>query len=319
VTFQQYQFVLSLLGLFYASKVSLKCTWDLFRGFQTFIWPLLAGEIDLVKKFGSWAVITGCTDGIGKEYAYALAKRKLNVVLISRSMEKLQKTAADIEKTYGVKTQVIQADFSKGKEIYRHIIQQLGNKEIGILINNVGIMPDHPMPFADLPEQSIWEQLNINIVSTTMMARIILPQMVKRRRGAIINLASLAALKPIPLMQVYSATKVYVEYLSRCLHYEYSSKGIFVQTLSPCYIATSLVKFSEELSTPSFAIPTTDKFVDSAIRTIGYSSRTTGYWFHGLLFSMLNSFPDWVWLNTSAFMHRFLSRNHLPLCTKEIS
>ena len=69
------------------------------------------GTLNL-KKYGAWAVVTGCTDGIGKAYAESLAKRGLNVVLISRTLEKLQEQAKSIEDTYKVQTKVISADFT---------------------------------------------------------------------------------------------------------------------------------------------------------------------------------------------------------------
>lgn len=85
--------------------------------------------------FFNFAVITGATDGIGKEYAFNLASQKINIVLISRSQEKLVQTANEIEAKHPVKTKWIVADFSQGREIYDHIRNELKGIQVGILGN----------------------------------------------------------------------------------------------------------------------------------------------------------------------------------------
>ena len=103
-----------------------------------------------------------------------------------------------------------------------------------------------------------------------------------KNKGAIINLASVSGLSPQPLQTVYAATKAYMDFFSRGLQTEYASKGITVQTICPSYICTSMVSFSDKLSKPSFFVPSPDDFAASAIRTLGFSSYTTGYWTHSL-------------------------------------
>lgn len=78
-------------------------------------------------------VITGCTDGVGKEYSYELAKQNINLVLISRTESKLVALSKEIEAKYSVKTKWIAADFSKSEGIYDHIKQELSGIEVGIL------------------------------------------------------------------------------------------------------------------------------------------------------------------------------------------
>ncbi|CAI8013413.1 Inactive hydroxysteroid dehydrogenase-like protein 1 [Geodia barretti] len=85
-----------------------------------------------LKKYGPWAVVTGASEGIGRAYAIQLAKRGLNVVIMSRSREKLEKVADEIKK-YGVEVRIIPVDFSSGAEIYPEIKKQLQDLEIGLL------------------------------------------------------------------------------------------------------------------------------------------------------------------------------------------
>ena len=99
---------LACVGLTFLGYTILKTTLRVLNNFGTFY--LGIGSLDL-KKYGSWACVTGCTDGIGKAYVEALAKRGLNIVLISRTLDKLKEQAKFLEKHH-VKTKVIAADFT---------------------------------------------------------------------------------------------------------------------------------------------------------------------------------------------------------------
>ncbi|XP_063807559.1 very-long-chain 3-oxoacyl-CoA reductase-B-like [Pseudophryne corroboree] len=127
-----------VLGVLALSYLVLKQSWRLLKGFGTHIlsrwW-----RTDL-RKYGAWAVVTGASDGIGKAYAEELARRGLNVVLISRTLKKLQSVAEGIELQTGRKTKIIQVDFTGGPEIYPKIEEGLKDMDIGILVNNVGIL-----------------------------------------------------------------------------------------------------------------------------------------------------------------------------------
>uniref|UniRef100_A0A2I3TQP2 17beta-estradiol 17-dehydrogenase n=1 Tax=Pan troglodytes TaxID=9598 RepID=A0A2I3TQP2_PANTR len=106
-----------------------------------------------LQSMGQWAVITGAGDGIGKAYSFELAKRGLNVVLISRTLEKLEAIATEIERTTGRSVKIIQADFTKD-DIYEHIKEKLAGLEIGILVNNVGMLPNLlPSHFLNAPDE----------------------------------------------------------------------------------------------------------------------------------------------------------------------
>ncbi|KAF4019495.1 hypothetical protein G4228_011325 [Cervus hanglu yarkandensis] len=105
-----------------------------------------------LKSMGEWAVITGAGDGIGKAYSFELARQGFNVVLISRTLEKLQAIAAEIEWTIGSTVKIIQADFTKD-DIYEYIKEKLKGLEIGILVNNVGMLPNLlPSHFLNTPD-----------------------------------------------------------------------------------------------------------------------------------------------------------------------
>lgn len=292
-----YEDILALIGLYYVVKKATVLSCKFVEGIRTFVVPRLF-RADLTK-YGKWAVVTGATDGIGKAYARELASRGLNIVLISRNRTRLETVSEELEKDFGVKTLFIQADFSAGREIYSTIKEELDKVEIGILVNNVGVMYDNPCYFLNLPEEKLWELVNINVASVLMMTRIVLPQMLSKKGGYIVNMSSIASFYPLPLMAAYSASKIFVDWFSRALGYEYRHKGIIVQSLIPSYVSTKLVKFSDYLQRPSMMIPDAITFCRSAVATLGYTNRTTGYWSNGVQHALFECIPLWLWYSCS--------------------
>ncbi|XP_063305525.1 very-long-chain 3-oxoacyl-CoA reductase-like [Pelobates fuscus] len=251
----------------------------LIRGIRNHI---LSGwfQTDL-KRYGRWAVVTGASDGIGKSYARELAKRGHDVVLISRTLEKLKNVASEIEQKYGRKTKIMQADFTRGSEMYQSIEDGLKGMEIGILVNNVGMTVCDPFErFLDIPNinKAVTDTINCNILSVLQMTRIVLPQMVQRNKGLIINLSSEAGNRPYPLLNVYSATKAFVDFFSRGLHTEYQSKGITVQCVMPLYVSTAMTSHIKT----DFFVKSAGDFAREALNTVGYTNRTSGCLAHSL-------------------------------------
>jgi len=234
-----------------------------------------------LRQYGNWALVTGATDGIGKQYARSLAKRGLNIVLVARTLTKLEEVAKEISETFNVQTQVIAVNFTSGPEIYDQIKQQIAGKEIGILVNNVGMF--HPAPdfFLDIPDRDkvIQDIIRCNIASVPSMCSLILPQMVQRRRGLIINISSLASVIPSPTMIIYSASKAFVTKFSSDLAAEYESQGITVQVLVTGGVATNMNK----VEGGTFTIPTASQYVESALSYVGYARHTTGFLPHSLM------------------------------------
>ncbi|XP_077166714.1 inactive hydroxysteroid dehydrogenase-like protein 1 [Paroedura picta] len=286
---------LALIGALYIVKMGFTFVNDTYTLIRLHFIPRLVRRPDLVKLYGKWAVVTGGTSGIGRYYAKELASRKVNIVLISRNQEKLEALAREIADTYKVKTDIIVVDFSKGSEIYPVIKKALMDKEIGILVNNVGVFYTHPDYFTNLTLDKIWELITVNIGAANMMVHMILPGMVQRKKGAIVNVSSMSCCQPTPLMTAYSASKAYLDHFSRALHYEYAPQGIFVQSLIPFFISTKMMKFSRDLSKKSFLVPSAEEYAHHAVTTLGISRRTTGYWLHTILFLLGQYIPEWLW------------------------
>ncbi|XP_018421321.1 PREDICTED: very-long-chain 3-oxoacyl-CoA reductase-like [Nanorana parkeri] len=277
---------LTLLGFLALGHLVLKHTFKLLKGFRVHIlsrwW-----RVNL-KKYGGWAVVTGATDGIGKCYAKELAKRGFNVVLISRTLEKLQKVAAEIEQQSGRKTRIIQADFTGGAEIYPKIEEGLKDLDIGILVNNVGMSKAAPTGFLSSGDlnKSITDMMNCNVLSMLHMIRILLPRMVERKKGLIINISSEAGTHPYPRITLYSATKVFMDYFSRSLNIDYQSKGVTVQSVMPLMVSTNMTLNTK----PNLLVKTADDYAREALNTAGLTSRTSGCLSHTIQSFVLDLF-----------------------------
>ena len=98
-----------------------------------------------------------------------------------------------------------------------------------------------------------------------------------QRRGIIINLSSYSGIFPVPLLGSYSATKAYVDFLSQTTATEYKKKGIIIQSVGPIFVATKMSKIKK----PSLRFPTAESVVISALRGVGLSTRSCGFWYHG--------------------------------------
>merc|ERR1719478_1172488 len=162
-----------------------------------------------LKKYGKWAVVTGATDGIGKAISFELARRGCSVVLVSRTQSKLDAVAAELKEAYpkvDVKTEAV--DFGNlTKDRLSELEKSLGGLEVGVLFNNVGVSYDFSQWFHELLDSEVEALLKLNVESTTWMTKLVLPGMVNRRAGAIVNQSSAAARFPLPLLAGYSAAK----------------------------------------------------------------------------------------------------------------
>jgi len=303
--------VLAVVGLACVGKVAVDTSLTFLSAFRIFLLSKFRSLSNLKEKYGPWAIVTGATDGIGKEYARELACSGINIILMSRSIDKLTRVAQEIEAEFNVETVVVQVDFSAGRSIFEKISESIRGKEIGILVNNVGVMYEIPMELPELSQDVIWQHVNVNMGSLTMMCWMVLPQMLERRKGAIINLSSSSALGPLPYMNIYSASKIYVDYFSRALSHEVRNSGVIVQTLIPFYIATNLTKFSDFIGRPSLLVPNAQTFVRSALSTLGVCNRTTGYWSHELQLFATSSIPTWCWIRYGGLMQLLLRRDAL--------
>lgn len=198
------------------------------------------------------ALITGATGGLGKEFVRLFAKNNINVVLVGRNQQKLAKLQEDITSQYGVQANIITVDFSNSTAAER-IINQLRDNHLQIdyLVNNAGLGGQ-----GTFTERTMEEDINmakVNMIVPTKLMKLLIPQMVKRGRGRVLNVSSSAALIPGPLQAEYYATKAYLTSLSNALWYELKDTGVTVTTLMPGAIDTGFAKAGGLTDTKMFA------------------------------------------------------------------
>jgi len=274
-----YVSLFGLAGIVYALKL-VTCT--LFKIFYPY---KLAVPKNLHQLAGAnWAVITGSTDGIGKAYAFELAKRGFNLVLVSRNDEKLKATAKEI--SYPVEVKTIAFDFTNTDvTIYEDkLIKHLQGIEIGILVNNVGCSYDYPERL-DLVAGGLPRLRDVCITNTlpiVLLSAFVLKQMAERKSGILIIIASAAAFQHVYNWGAYSASKKFVVWLSQILCKEYMGTGVTIQTVCPMMVATKMSRLRQSLMVPSAEV-----FARDALNTVGHISETSGYFWHEVQISYL--------------------------------
>ncbi|KAK9509328.1 hypothetical protein O3M35_006669 [Rhynocoris fuscipes] len=259
------------------------------------------------KSYGQWAVITGSTDGIGERFAKELASKRINICLISRSEQKLQNTAKEIEERYNVRTKCIAADFTD-QNVYTHIKDNLEGLDIGILINNVGIATKRNEPFRKHKDETLKNCINVNILSALMMTSIVLPCMIRKKKGLIVNISSIAGELIPPYAAVYSATKACLTKLGACLSYELNKHNIEVKTLTPGYVKTKMIRGSSFAETLSIFAPNVDTYVPSAISSLNsISIKSCGYFPHEVFLMITKLFPPVFTMKYFEYMYKGLN------------
>jgi len=240
------------------------------------------------KKFGKWIVITGATDGIGKNIAIQLAKHGYPLILLSKDQEKLQIFSNELRNQYKVEVKHLVIDFNTSDPaIYNEIEKFLEGLDIGTLFNNVGILPQLDR-FSELKDSlKCHEAVNVNILPMFRMTHIILPEMKKRRRGMIVNISSASQLRPAPCMAIYGSTKCLNHYFSNVLAIENEEYGIKVQSIRPFLVKTNLTLNNKW----GFFTEEADSFAKSLLGTIGKARTAHGSLKHEIL-SLFMSLPS---------------------------
>jgi uncharacterized protein len=185
----------------------------------------------------STALITGASAGIGAEIARELARRGHGVVLVARRKQLLDELAEELADEHGVRAETIAADLGKPSSRQRVAgrITEL-DLDVEILVNNAGFATGGPFHQAD-PAREL-DQVRVLIEAVVALTSAFLPQMVERRRGAILNVSSTAAMQPLPYAAGYSAAKAYVLTFSEALHQEVAGRGVTVTALCPGPVET---------------------------------------------------------------------------------
>ncbi|EME79414.1 uncharacterized protein MYCFIDRAFT_50782 [Pseudocercospora fijiensis CIRAD86] len=297
--------VFAFIGLLFIS-VKIFSFWRLIA--SLFILPGIS--LSKFGKKGAWAVVTGASDGIGKEYALQLAAKGFNILLVSRTQSKLETLASEIQQKHNVQTKIYAMDFAANRdEDFSNLKKLVGDLDISILINNVGQSHSIPVPFSETPEKEMKDIITINCFGTLRVTQLITPGMIQRKRGLILTMASFGGIMPTPLLATYSGSKAFLQQWSTALSGELAPYNIQVQ-LVQSYLVTSAMS---KIKRSSALIPTPKQFVRAALSRIGRSggaqgiaATSTPYWSHGIMHWAIASFAgtmNGVVLNINRKMH----------------
>ena len=281
-------------------------------------------------------VVTGASDGIGKEFAIQLAKHGFNIVLVSRTQSKLDIVASEIKTRYpSVKTKCVTVDFAQplsqsyngdedgGHGAYVELESALAGLEVAILINNVGRSHSIPVPFVETPAREIQDIVNINCGATLQVTQMIARRMVARRRGLIVTMASFGGVVPTPLLATYSGSKAFLQHWSSALAAELAPVGIKVHLVQSHLVTSAMSKIRK----PSALVPTPKVFVAAALAKVGRSGGAQGltatgtpYWAHAIMHWALASITgtmNWIVVNRNKAMHEQIRSRALKKLERE--
>lgn len=179
-----------------------------------------------------YALVTGASRGIGKCFARALAARQWDVILVSRTQDKLDSLARELSSTFGIRAESVALDLTAlgaAADLSRTLAER--GLDVELLVNNAGFGARGE--FVNLPPDEQSDMVRLNVAALVELTHHLLPAMVARRRGAIINVSSTAGFQPMPYVAVYAATKAFVTSFSMALAEEVRAHGIHVVTLCP--------------------------------------------------------------------------------------
>lgn len=243
-------------------------------------------------KKGKWAVVTGASDGIGKEYALQLAAKGLNVVLVSRTESKLQAIASEISEKYGVLTEIVAFDASTDAESnYEAVRSVVADLPVTVLINNVGQSHSIPVPFLETPPKEMMEIITLNNIVTLKITQLVAPIIVKtvadkKNRGLILTMGSFGGMLPTPLLATYSGSKAFLQQWSAAMAGELKDQGVDVELVVSYLVASAMSKIRRT----SASIPSPKQFVRAALGGVGRRNgaqeryaTSTPYWSHAVM------------------------------------
>lgn len=261
------------------------------------------------KNGKTWALVTGCTQGIGEEFVYQLASKGFNVGLISRTESKLAELKGKVEAKYPkIEAKYLALDVSKDSEEGYASLRQFASSlgVVGVLVNNVGQSHSIPVPFLETSDKELRDIITINNVATLKITQIVVPYIddaiktQKIKKGLVLNVGSIAGATPTPLLATYSGSKAFLQAWNNALARELAPHKIDVQL----YIAYLVTSAMSKIRKTSLLIPNPRGFVKSCFQSIGRRAgaqdryaTSTPYWSHGIFYWIIENTLG-VWSKT---------------------
>jgi len=192
-----------------------------------------------LEKYGSWAVITGASSGIGVEFAKQIAALGLNTVLVARRKARLEALAKELESQYKIKTLCVECDVAEDG-FQNIILDATKDLEVGLMVNNAGINCEGQFFRGDLNRNM--QMIQVNMKAPFVLAYEYGKKFVEQKRGGIIFTSSISAFNAHPYLSHYAATKAYILSLAESMNYEFKDKNVDVIALCPGMTKSEMTK-----------------------------------------------------------------------------
>jgi uncharacterized protein len=191
------------------------------------------------KRFGPWALVTGASSGIGKEFARQIAASGINLVLVARREDLLKEVGVEFSKRYGVEHRVVVLDVSR-EDFIGQLASATDNLDIGLVVSNAGT--GNSGEFLKLDRQLLQATLRLNTMAHLDITHHFGAKLAERRRGGIILVGAMGAENGVPFMANDGGAKAYVHSLGEALQYEFKPLGVYVTVLAAGFTNTAVLE-----------------------------------------------------------------------------
>jgi 17beta-estradiol 17-dehydrogenase / very-long-chain 3-oxoacyl-CoA reductase len=262
------------------------------RWLWQYVWlPRLGQGSRLAQRYGagSWALVTGASDGLGKAFAQELGRYGFNLLLVSRTQGKLDRLKSDVE-AHGVQVRTVAADLSNASDqTFARIAAAAQDLDLSLVINCVGATVHRR--YADIPAATLRQLISVNVNTTSVVTHTMLPLLLRHaavtgRRGALLNVGSIVGRFYWPGTQLYGACKAFVDHLTIPLAYEYRDH-VDVMSFQPTVMATAMATGTE----PAAITITPQQAAHAALSQLGHCDTSHGHWRHALVAAGLAALP----------------------------
>ena len=226
------------------------------------------------ERYGPWALVTGASSGIGREFARQLAARGLSVVLVARRAERLEALADELAMRYAIDTRVAAVDLCRD-DFLDPIREATAGLEIGLLVNSAGF--SRTGPFLDMDRDELQRMLNLNVRAPALLTHEYGPAMRARRRGGVVMVASVTGFVGTPLWALYSASKAFDLHFGEALAAELRGDGVDVLALAP---GTTRTEFLDVAGITDFLGMEAADVVAHALARLGRADVAVPGWFY---------------------------------------
>jgi len=238
---------------------------------------------------GKMALITGASSGIGQALAEEFARDGFDLALAARSRERLEEIAGSLRAKHGIQARVFVADLSlaEAADQLAAALQKSG-LEIDVLVNNAGF-GDNGL-FAEGQWGTYQQMIQLNIASLVRLTHLLLPKMVGRRSGRVMNVGSTGSFVPVPYMAVYGATKAFVLSFTEALAAELRGTGVTVTALCP---GATVTRFANRAKAEKTILFQNNTMTAEVVARMGYQALMRGKtrvvtgWFNKLMIGSL--------------------------------